>query len=110
MAANHIICDQTKELSRNVIRYMRMLREAMLGIEQARAAYLQARDGDGTLASHYDLVATLGGYQAGDYADANAAAKASFDEMDSLYAKVATNGSVSSVRAAIEQAAAKHGV
>lgn len=110
MAANHIICDKTKELPRNAIRYMQMLREAMMGLEQTRAAYLQARDGDGSLAAHYDLVATLGGYQAGDYVDANTAAKASFDELDSLYSKVATNGAVSSVRAAIEQAPAKHGV
>jgi len=89
---------------------MQMLREAMLGLEQTRAAFLQARDGDGSQASHYDLVATLGVYQAGDYATANDAAKASFDELDSLHAKVATNDAVSNVRAAIEQAPAKHGV
>ena len=110
MAANHIEGDRTKPLFRDAVRYGTMLREAMLGLEQTRASILQARDGDGSLASHYDLVATLGGYVANDYADANAAAKASFEELDSLYSKVATDASVSSTRSAILQFCAKHGV
>jgi len=110
MAANLIKCDKTKELVRMAVRAGQLLREGMQVVEQARAAYLQSRDGDGSQASHYDMTAAEGGYQAGDYADANAAAKASFDELDSLFSKVATDNATSNVRTAILQYCAKHGV
>lgn len=110
MAAGLIKCDKTKDLVRQAVGGMLKVREGMLQLEAARAHFIQTRDGDGSQASHYDLTATEGGYQAGDYADANAAAKASFDELDSLYSKVATDASVSNVRAAILQCCAKHGV
>ena len=41
---------------------------------------------------------------------ANDAAKASYDELNSVYAKLSTDASVSSVMTAITQAAARHGV
>jgi phosphoribosylformylglycinamidine (FGAM) synthase-like amidotransferase family enzyme len=110
VAANLIKFDRTKELARMAIRGMQMIREGVRVLADARAAMIQARDGDGSQASHYDLLASEGGYQAGDYADANAAAKASFDEIDSLCAKLTTDASVSNVAAAIAQAPAKHGV
>jgi hypothetical protein len=110
MAANLIKLDKTKEIPRMATRGMLLVREGLETLGHARLAMIQARDGDGSLASHYDLLAAEGGYTAGDYADANAAAKASFDEVDSLYAKLSGNGSVTDVNAAILQCCAKHGV
>ncbi len=112
MSANLIKCDKSKDLTRLAIRGMQLIREGMYVLEQARAAYLQSREtgADGSQSSHYALTATEGGYSAGGYADANSAAKASFDEIDSLYSKVGTDNAVSNVRAAILQACAKHGV
>ncbi len=110
MAANYIKYDRTKDLTRSLVTGLQQIRNGMLALEQARAMYLQARDGDGSLSAHYDVVAGQGGYEALDYADANAAAKASFEELDSLYSKVGTDNAVSNVRAAILQACAKHGL
>lgn len=110
MAANYIKFDRNRDLTRSLVTGLQQIRNGMLALEQARAIYLQTRDGDGSQALHYDLVASQGGYEALDYADANAAAKASFEEMDSLYSKVGTDAAVSNVRAAILQACAKHGI
>lgn len=110
MAANLILSDATKQICIQRNRALTMIREGVRILTDSRAAMLQARDGDGSQTAHYDLLASQGGYQAGDYADANAAAKASFDEIDSLHAKLTTDGSVSAVASAIAQAPAKHGV
>lgn len=110
MAANLIKFDTTKPIPRQIARALELIREGRQTLINIRAAMIQARDGDGSQASHYDLLASEGGYQAGDYADANAAAKASFDELDSLHAKLTTDASVSSVMTAISQACAKHGI
>jgi phosphoribosylformylglycinamidine (FGAM) synthase-like amidotransferase family enzyme len=106
MAANHIKVDwANKAVSRQTVRAMQLLREGVELLEHQRATMIQMRDGDGSSAAHYDILATEGGYSAGDYADANTAAKASFDELDSLYATL-NSGAV----AAINQACAKHAV
>lgn len=110
MAANHIIFNKQHDVMRQAVRGMQLLREGRDVLTEARAALIQMRDGDGSQASHYDLLATQAAFAAGDYADANAAAKASFDELDSVWSKVATDNSVSAVSAAIAQCAAKHGV
>ncbi|MEO1063758.1 MAG: hypothetical protein AAFZ07_20260 [Actinomycetota bacterium] len=110
MAANHIKINSETEVGRQLTRYARQLVEAVDGLASVEAAMVQMRDGDGISASHYDLLATEAGYAAADYADANTAAKASFDELASLLAKVNSDASVSNVRAAIDQFAAKHAV
>lgn len=110
MAANIFLFDRQKDLMRDTTRALGLIREGMLLLEATRGVWIQSRDGDGSQDAHYDLTATLGGFQAGDYANANAATRASFLELDSLYSKVGTNASVSDVRAAIEQACAKHSV
>lgn len=110
MAANIIRYDKQTDYTRVFTGALRKIREGLEDLAKARAALIQTRDGDGSSASHYDLTATLGGYLAGDYADAPTAAKASFDELDSLYAKLSVDSSVSFVNAAIYQACAKHGV
>lgn len=102
MAATFIQVNKNSDFSRPMIRALQLLREGFQVLEGYRAQAIQARDGDGSDASHYDQNATLGGYVAGDYASADAAAKASFDEIDSLYALLN--------EAAINQACAKHGI
>lgn len=111
MAANLIKFDRTKDIPRDVTRALQMIREGKEVLGHVREVIIQARDGDGSQSAHYDLVASEGGYEAGDYADANAAAKASFEELDSLYAKLNAGAGVGdSTGAAITQACAKHGV
>jgi phosphoribosylformylglycinamidine (FGAM) synthase-like amidotransferase family enzyme len=87
-----------------------MLINAIEGLAAVDAVVVQMRDGDGSQASHYDLAVSQVGFQAGDYAEANTAAQSSHSELMSLLAKVNTDASVSNVRAAVYQFAAKHGV
>lgn len=108
MAANYIEMDKTTDFGRNLARGGQLIIEGLELLVKARDNMIQARDGDGSSAAHYDVLAAEAGYVANDYADANAAAKASFDELDSLVGKLNTDGSVSNVRAAIYQFAAKH--
>lgn len=110
MAAGHIIFDKQHEVMRKAVRGMQLIREGRDTLEEARDAMIQMRDGNGSLAAHYDLLATEAAFEAGDYADANAAAKASFDEIDSLCGKITTNASITDMTAAISQCPAKHGV
>jgi len=113
MAANLIKFDKTKDITRHFVRAITMIREGLLILEQQAGPsgiIIQARDGDGSQAVHYDQFASEGGYSPGDYADNNAAAKASADELFSLYGKIGTDAATSNVRTAIMQACAKHGV
>ena len=110
MAANFIELDKATDRGRGLTRGLQMIREGLELLVHERDVMIQMRDGDGSQAAHYDVLASEAGYIANDYADANAAAKASFDELDSLLAKLNTDGSVSFVKAAIYQACAKHGV
>lgn len=110
MAANFIDYDAQTPVGRKVARGLQMLREARDVLRDALALMAEMKDGDGSQASHFDLLAAEGGFSAADYADANAAAKASFDELNSLYFKLSTNAEVSDVAAAITQACARHGV
>lgn len=110
MAANIILFDQTKSPMREVVEAVKAIRDNLAKLGNARAVMTQYRDGDGSQAAHWDLLALAGGFSAGDYATPDAAAKAMFDEIDSLYAKLTTDGSVTQVNAAILQAPAKLGV
>lgn len=111
MAAAFIDMDRQTEVGRQIARALQLLREGQETLSHARAVIIQMRDGDGSQAVHYDLVAAEVGYQAGDFADANAAARASFLELDSLHAKItAGDGVGDATGAAIAQACAKHGI
>lgn len=110
MAANFIDYDKATDVGRMITRGLQMVREGRQVLLDARAIMIQMRDGDGSQAAHYDLLRTEAGYAAGDYSTADAAAKASFDEIDSLLGKIATDAEVSFVSAAIAQACAKHGI
>lgn len=110
MAAQAFLYDRNKDITRDLVSALVMIRQGMLKLEATRAVWIQTRDGAGSQAVDYDLIATTGGFLAGDYADANAAAKAAFDEFDTLYNKVGTDGAVSAVRSSINQACAKFGL
>lgn len=110
MAAQYLDFDKTAEPMRQAIQGLRQVREGRAALANARAIMVQMVDGATSAAANFDLFATECGFQAGDYADANTAAKASFDEIDSLHAKLFATGSTSEVDQAITQCCAKHGV
>ncbi len=93
---------------------LRQARDARDGLRDQLALMNTMLSGDGSSIAHFDRVVTEVGY--GGWAANNAVtdaqrteAKASWDEMNSLYAKLsATTGDVTGT--AITQACAKHGV
>ncbi len=60
--------------------------------------------GDGSQDSHYANMATVCGFPDG------ATARASWNELNSMYAKISQDGSTDSVATAITQCCAKHGI
>lgn len=109
MAAPFVEVDQNK--ATRILQALRAIREGRAILGQEIASAVQKRDGDGSLAAHYDVFAAKLGFVANDYADANTAAKAGFDELDSLYAKlIKPAGQGDATGAAIDQACAKFGV
>src|SRR5262245_39309391 len=110
MAANFIIDDKTKDIPRSRNAALGKILEGLTQLVKVRDAMVQGVDGSTGTAANFDLLAGQCGTSAGDYADANAACKASFDEIDSLLNKINVDTSVSGVLSAIKQAAAKHGV
>lgn len=61
----------------------------------------QMKDGDGSQASHFDYAVEKFGF------DDNVAAKAAYDELNSVLAKLNTDASTSNVASAINQLIAK---
>jgi hypothetical protein len=109
VAAPFIEVDATK--ASRILQALRALREGRAIIRQELAAAVQMRDGDGTLASHYDVFAAKRGFVANDYADANTAAKAGYDELSSLdFVLNRAAGQGDAAGAALDQACAKFGV
>lgn len=111
MAATYIECDHNFGAVRKGDSAIIKAREAREELRIAIRSMESLRDGDGSLASHYALLATEGGYAANGYADANAAAKAHYDELSSLYSKLSKPaGQGDETGAAIDQAAGKLGI
>lgn len=96
MADTHYAFDRSKTAGYRLA----LAHEALDGLrhlKNERDTMVQMRNGDGSLDSHYDAVTTAYGF-------ANSAdAKNAFLELDSLVAKIDTDASVSSVKAAINQ-------
>lgn len=103
--ALHVIADSTKPVVRDLHRYLRLMQEGADGLTRVLSTMTQLSDGTRTDAGDFDLLATQGGYSAGDYATANAAAKASFDELNSVVGIYNT-----ATKAALDQAVAIHGL
>lgn len=88
MAANYIPCNQQQEMVRKAIRGLQMLREGKECIEIALAGFGAMKDGDGSQASQFSQMASICSITAGQYADANTAAKKLYDEMNSVNGNV----------------------
>lgn len=104
MAATYIKFNQQSEHGRQVVRALQLLRESRELLENERSVLIQMIDGTTDDASHYGLVVSEMGYQSAGYESENAAAMASFAELDSLRAQLAN------CDAALTQCCAKHGV
>lgn len=105
MAANSVISDSTKDICRDRDRYLKMMREAGEGLRHVLDTLTQMSDGARDAAADFDLIATQGGYQAGDYATVNDAAKKTYDELNSVVGTYET-----ATKAAVAQACAIHGL
>lgn len=103
MATTHISFNASSRygsMLRNVLNHL----EAALDVGNDLLAIVPHMiDGDGSAPAHFDLVTSSFGF------NANADAKAFWDELQSLFGKLNTDSSVSSVNAAIKQAIAKMG-
>ncbi len=114
MAATFIDMSRGTEFGSNNARLLRLARDARDGLGNQLALMNTMLSGDGSSIAHFDLVVQEVGY--GGWVANNAVtdaqrtqAKSSWDELNSLYAKLsATTGDVTGT--AISQACAKHGV
>lgn len=105
MAANAVIADANAPVVRDLHRYLKMMREAGEGLRHVLDTMTQLSDGARDAAGDFNLLATEGGYEAGDYATANDSAKKSFDELNSCVGNYE-----SATKAAVAQACAIHGL
>ncbi len=114
MSATFIDMSRSTEVGRNNASYLLQARNARDGLVHQLAIMATMLSGDGSAIAHFDLVVTevgYGGWEANNaVTDAQrTAAKASWDELNSLSAKLsATTGDVTGT--AISQACSKHGV
>lgn len=84
MAALFIECNINHPVVRQAIRGAQLLREAESQLAAALAGMSAMKDGDGTSSDHFVLLATECELVANGYADANTAAKALYDETNSV--------------------------
>jgi hypothetical protein len=105
MAAGIILYNAQSDVMRPINRGLSLIKEGIETIRNQLLVFEQYRNGDGSIATHYDLLAVAGQFEAGDYTDANTAAKASYDEISSMIFKLTTNSSVSDTAAAIAHTA-----
>lgn len=110
MPASIITFDTGSNIGRAILGALQKVRDGRQELACLRAVLIQMRNGNGEQAAHYAIQTAKAGYQAEGYADANTAAKASFDELDSLISKLATDEPVSAVMTALDQCCAKHGI
>jgi hypothetical protein len=114
MATTFINMSRVTEAGQNNARFLRMARDARDGLRNQLALMFTMIDGDGSSIAHFDQMVTEVGY--GGWVANNAVtdaqrtqAKASWDELNSLSAKLsAVTGDVTGT--AITQGCAKHGV
>lgn len=111
MAANFILFNENSEPMSRVVAGLQKLRDGRELLRQALAVEVQMVDGSTGTAANFDVFTLAGGFASGDYATADHAAKASFDEVNSLYAKLTQpGGQGDATGAALDQCCAKHGV
>lgn len=104
MAATNIPFDRSHQFGQEI----KALLNAYRKVNQDGPNILQAMshmvDGDGSDPSHFTEMVTLG------ISENTSDAKASYDELASVNGKLTTDGSVTSVDAALKQVCAKHGI
>lgn len=111
MAANFIQFNHNSDPMSRVVAGLQMIRDGRELLRQARNVVVQMVDGGTGAAANFDVFTAAGGFTSGDYASGDHAAKASFDEVDALYAKLSAGAGVGDATgAALDQACAKHGV
>lgn len=84
MAANFIESNKNHDVIRQAIRGAQLMREAEAQIKAALAGMAAMKDGDGSQAAHFALMATECEIQQNGYASANAAAMQLFNETNSV--------------------------
>jgi len=104
--------DRNSDAMRPKVRALDMLQEAVALLTTERAIELMRRgDTDGSDPTHYAALASAGAFTlSANYATANEAAKACFEQLDDLWFKLTTNASISDMSAAISNTCAKLGV
>lgn len=101
MAVNHIGFDKTTPHGNLLYNHLSRMEMAFDGLNDILGTMALMIDGDGTDPAHFSYMATKFGFES------NAVAKAAYDELASVLAKLNTDGSVSMVNAAMLQAFAK---
>lgn len=101
MALDHILFNDGLPHGRILRNALTQLENGLDSLDDCIKAIQHMIDGDGTSATHFTYV-----QQRFSFADTTAA-KAAWDELNSLYAKLTTNVSVADVNAALLQAFAK---
>lgn len=104
MAATNIPFDRSSQFGQEIKALLTAYRKVNQDGPNILEAMAHMIDGDGTDVSHFTEMVTLGIY------DNTADAKASYDELASVNAKLTTDGSVTNVDAALKQVCAKHGI
>ncbi len=84
MAANFIEANKQHDVIRQAIRGAQLLREAEASLAAALAGMAALKDGDGSQAAHFALMASECEVLQNGYASANAAAMALFNETNSV--------------------------
>lgn len=103
MAATNITFNRTLHHGQDLSRYLNDLDRVNNANGRLLAVMQHMIDGDGSDAAHFTEVTARYGFAS------NAKAKEAWDELNSLIAKLTTNGSVTNVQAAINQLLAKFG-
>lgn len=104
MSNTSIQFDRANQFGQELKAYLNAVRKVNSDGPKILEAIVHMVDGDGSSATHFAPLVTLGIYPS------NEMAQASYNELASVNAKLTTDGSVSSVDAAMKQVCAKHGI
>lgn len=104
MAVTNIPFDRSNQFGQEIKALLNAYRKVNADGPLILQAMSHMIDGDGSDAAHFTEMVTLGIYET------TAHAKASYDELASVNGKLTTDGSVTSVDAALKQVCAKHGI
>ncbi len=106
MSTTNIVYSADTDIRRRITNALRQIRDSRDELRDILAVMQTGIDGDASNATQFTRVAAIGGFVDND------TAKASWDELNSVYAKLVTPGgqTAADVGPAISQACAKHGV